>query len=52
MKFDTDQLFAIGKVNEGHSVFITGPAGTGKSSVTVEIIRRRLNSRSLKVCAG
>jgi ATP-dependent DNA helicase PIF1 len=51
MKFDPDQLFAIGKVNEGHSVFITGPAGTGKSSVTVEIIRRRLNSRALKVCA-
>jgi nucleoside-triphosphatase THEP1 len=51
MKFDPDQLFAIGKVNEGHSVFITGPAGTGKSSVTVEIIRRRLGSRSLKVCA-
>jgi ATP-dependent DNA helicase PIF1 len=51
MKFDPDQLFAIGKVNEGHSVFITGPAGTGKSSVTVEIIRRRLGARSLKVCA-
>jgi len=51
MKFDQDQLLAIGKVNEGHSVFITGPAGTGKSSVTVEIIRRRLGARSLKVCA-
>jgi nucleoside-triphosphatase THEP1 len=51
MKLDPDQLLAIGKVNEGHSVFITGPAGTGKSSVTVEIIRRRLGSRALKVCA-
>jgi nucleoside-triphosphatase THEP1 len=51
MKFDPDQQLAIGKVNEGHSVFITGPAGTGKSSVTVEIIRRRIGSRSLKVCA-
>ena len=51
MKFDPDQLFAIARVNEGHSVFITGPAGTGKSSVTVEIIRRRLGARSLKVCA-
>jgi len=51
MKFDPDQIHAIGKVNEGHSVFITGPAGTGKSSVTVEIIRRRLGARSLKVCA-
>lgn len=48
---DKDQLIAMARVNEGRNVFLTGAAGTGKSSVTVEIIRRRLSDRSLKVCA-
>lgn len=48
---DKDQLAAMARVNEGHNVFLTGPAGTGKSAVTVEMIRRRLNDRSMKVCA-
>ncbi len=48
---DKDQLAGMARVNEGKNVFLTGAAGTGKSSVTVEMIRRRLNDRSLKVCA-
>jgi len=48
---DKDQLSAMARVNEGKNVFLTGAAGTGKSSVTVEMIRRRLGDRGLKVCA-
>lgn len=51
MILDTDQRIAIARVNEGQNVFITGAAGTGKSSVTTEVIRRRIGDRSLKVCA-
>jgi hypothetical protein len=48
---DKDQLAAMARINEGRNVFLTGAAGTGKSSVTVEMIRRRLGDRGLKVCA-
>lgn len=51
MKHDPDQSIALARINEGRNVFLTGAAGTGKSSVTVEAIRRRLGDRSLKVCA-
>lgn len=51
MKPDPDQRIALARINEGRNVFLTGAAGTGKSSVTVEAIRRRLGDRSLKVCA-
>lgn len=51
MKPDPDQQTAHARVNEGRNVFLTGAAGTGKSTVTVEMIRRRLGNRSLKVCA-
>jgi ATP-dependent exoDNAse (exonuclease V) alpha subunit len=51
MTFDQDQQDALARINEGRNVFVTGSAGTGKSSVTVEAIRRRLGDRSLKVCA-
>lgn len=51
MKLDPDQRIALARVNEGKNVFITGAAGTGKSSVTTEVIRRRIGDRSLKVCA-
>lgn len=51
MKFDQDQIIALGRINEGRNVFLTGSAGTGKSSVTVEAIRRRIGDSSLKVCA-
>lgn len=51
MKFDSDQLSALAAVNEGKNVFLTGPAGSGKSCVTVEAIRRRLRTHGLRVCA-
>lgn len=48
---DPDQRIALARINEGRNCFLTGAAGTGKSSATVEAIRRRLGDRSLKVCA-
>jgi ATP-dependent exoDNAse (exonuclease V) alpha subunit len=48
---DKDQVAAMARINEGRNVFLTGAAGTGKSSVTVEVIRRRLGDRGMKVCA-
>jgi ATP-dependent DNA helicase PIF1 len=48
---DKDQLAAMARINEGRNVFLTGAAGTGKSSVTVEMIRRRLGDRGMRVCA-
>jgi hypothetical protein len=51
MNPDPDQRIALARINEGKNTFLTGAAGTGKSSVTVEAIRRRLGDRSLKVCA-
>jgi len=51
MIFDADQKAALARINEGRNTFVTGPAGTGKSSITVEAIRRRLGDRSLKVSA-
>jgi len=51
MILDPIQKIATARVNEGRNVFLTGSAGTGKSSVTVEIIRKRLGDRGLKVCA-
>lgn len=51
MKFDADQLAALARINESRNVFVTGPAGTGKSSITVEAIRQRLGDRGLRVCA-
>ncbi len=51
MIFDPDQKTALARINKGRNVFLTGAAGTGKSSITVEAIRRRIGDRSLKVCA-
>lgn len=51
MILDADQRIALARINEGRNVFLTGPAGTGKSATTVEAIRRRIGDRSLKVCA-
>ena len=51
MNLDPDQRAALARINEGKNVFITGSAGTGKSSVTVEAIRRRLGDKGLQVCA-
>jgi len=51
MNPDPYQRIALARINEGKNTFLTGAAGTGKSSVTVEAIRRRLGDRSLKVCA-
>lgn len=51
MIFDEDQIEALGRMYCGDNVFITGPAGTGKSSVTVEAVRQRLGDPGLHVCA-
>ncbi|KZV77016.1 hypothetical protein PENSPDRAFT_278744 [Peniophora sp. CONT] len=42
-----EQLMILDRVKRGHSVFITGPGGSGKSALLREIIRLRShNSRS------
>lgn len=40
MTLDADQLAALEAVAAGRNVFVTGPAGTGKSAVMVELVRR------------
>ncbi len=48
-KLNLRQLESVTRVREGHSVFITGPAGTGKS-LTLRAITKELEALN-KVCA-
>lgn len=51
MKFDGDQVLALDRIYGGRNVFVTGSAGTGKSSVTVEAIRTNIGWDGMFVCA-
>lgn len=40
VKFNEDQLYALKTIEEGNNIFLTGPAGTGKSTIIKEIYRK------------
>ena len=43
MKFNTEQEAALDLLEDGESVFLTGGAGVGKTSLINEFIRRHPN---------
>ena len=52
MNFSPDQAKALEVMETGKNCFLTGKAGTGKSSITKEFIRWcEDNNKSIIVCA-
>lgn len=52
VKFNEEQLNALKAIDEGKNIFLTGPAGTGKSTIIKEVYKRSIeNGKNISVTA-
>ncbi len=52
VKFNEDQLKALKAIEDGQNIFLTGPAGTGKSTIIKEVFKKcNENDKNISVTA-